>query len=185
MPHKPRPKGRTAPKKAADTATADPNEFTLRKADAAKILGKSERTVAYLMSSGKLPVGYVSGPTGRQAMLRRADVERIKKEFETPIVVTGEGGEVAAPPAAALVRMRAGGDPFTGIMAQLAAFARAFPAPASLADVARPWLTVKEAAAWTGLPARWLLEKAKAGELRAVNVGLTRESWRFSRDGLK
>lgn len=45
-------------------------------------------------------------------------------------------------------------------------------------------LSLKEAAAHTGLPARWLREQARAGNLRAENVGDKRERWMFPRQAL-
>jgi hypothetical protein len=64
----------------------------------------------------------------------------------------------------------------------LAALARAFPAPA---PVVRPWLTLREADAYSGLPAPYLLAQARAGAPFARNVGQgTRPRWRFNRDAL-
>ena len=62
----------------------------------------------------------------------------------------------------------------------LAAIAQAFPPPQP-----KPWLTLSEAEAYSGLPRAWLIAQARAGALRAVNVGHgAREFWRFNREGL-
>jgi hypothetical protein len=71
-------------------------------------------------------------------------------------------------------------DPFAGLAAHLARLAAAFPAAQ-----AKPWLTLDEAAEYSGLPRAWLIAQARAGALRAVNVGQgTKEFWRFNREGL-
>jgi hypothetical protein len=46
----------------------------------------------------------------------------------------------------------------------------------------RPWLTLDEAAEYSGLPAAWLLSQARSGSLVAIDVGMgSQERWRFSR----
>ena len=70
------------------------------------------------------------------------------------------------------------------VAALAAALARAFPTQPVQKPVKR-WLGLKEAAAYTGLPARWLREAAREGRLRAQNVGQKRERWMFPRDGLR
>lgn len=74
-------------------------------------------------------------------------------------------------------------DPFAGLAAHLAKLSAAFP---SAAEPAKPWLSLKEAAEYSGLPAAWLLEQARAGQLRAVNTGKgSREFWKFNRAALE
>lgn len=73
-------------------------------------------------------------------------------------------------------------DPFAGLAAHLAKLAAAYPSPA---PELKPWLTLDEAARYSGLPARFLVDRARSGGLRAVNVGPgSREFWRFHREGL-
>lgn len=73
-------------------------------------------------------------------------------------------------------------DPFAGLAAHLARLAAAFPAPAPLP---KPWLTLAEAVEYSGLPVWFLVDRARSGGIRAVNVGHgTREYWRFHREGL-
>lgn len=49
----------------------------------------------------------------------------------------------------------------------------------------RPWLTLSEAAVFSGLPEEWLQGQAEAGTIHAVNVGKESAAWMFSRKGLK
>jgi DNA-binding CsgD family transcriptional regulator len=49
----------------------------------------------------------------------------------------------------------------------------------------KPWLTLEEAAEYSGLPLRWLRTKAAEGSIHAIDVGSgQRHIWRFNRDGL-
>ena len=88
-------------------------------------------------------------------------------------VITGRPNHSGAP---------AAGDPFAGLAAHLAALAKAFPPPAE----AKPWLTLAEAAAYSGLPAAWLVAQAREGGKKwVVNVGQgTKAHWRFNREAL-
>ena len=50
---------------------------------------------------------------------------------------------------------------------------------------AKPWLTLKEAADFSGLPAAWLKAAAAAGNVNAIKTGSGRiPNWRFHRDSL-
>jgi hypothetical protein len=50
----------------------------------------------------------------------------------------------------------------------------------------RPWLTLEEAAYFSGLPPGWLKRAAALGNVEAINVGSEkRVSWRFHRDSLR
>jgi hypothetical protein len=50
----------------------------------------------------------------------------------------------------------------------------------------KPWLTLDEAAEWSGLSRSYLLECARAGARYVLNQGSSkRASWRFSREGLR
>jgi hypothetical protein len=51
--------------------------------------------------------------------------------------------------------------------------------------IQKPWLTLAEAAEWSGLPAAWLVAQARAGAAFAVNVGRgSKAHWRFNREML-
>jgi hypothetical protein len=77
-------------------------------------------------------------------------------------------------------------DPFAGLAASLAALAAAFPKPAEPpAPELPPWLSLQQAVEYSGLPATFLVERARSGGIRAVNVGQgSREFWRFHREAL-
>jgi hypothetical protein len=94
------------------------------------------------------------------------------------LIATIEQQNKAAVPVANPVSQSIAPDPFAGLAAHLAALSAAFPPPG------KPWLSLREAAGYSGLPARWLRAAARAGKLRAQNVGDKRERWMFPRDGL-
>lgn len=164
---------------------------TLTKPEACALLGKSKRTVETLVAKGRLAVGYVQGPNGKTARFRRADVEALKAELDTPsmrAVVPANGAQNGPEvPRDGSERRSVWGDP--DWLANFATLTRALP-PALPAPEApprvKPWLSLGEASAWSGLPSAWLLAQARAGKIRAVQVGTgTREFWRFSREGLE
>jgi hypothetical protein len=50
---------------------------------------------------------------------------------------------------------------------------------------AKPWLSLAEASEWSGLPAAWLVARAREGAAFAVNVGQgSKAHWRFNREAL-
>jgi hypothetical protein len=79
-------------------------------------------------------------------------------------------------------------DPFAGLAVHLAALARAYPAPAAEPPRVKPWLTLDEAVAFSGLTARWLLEQAKSDKplvtVREMGRGARGGRWRFFRGDL-
>jgi hypothetical protein len=155
----------------------------MSKAEVCELLGKSKRTVETFVSRGRLGVGYFAGANGKTAQFRRAEVEALKRELETPFY---RPAPVTSFPehehsATSVVRV-ASADPLAGLAAHLARLATAYPSPAS----EKPWLTLDEAAAWSGLPKGWLLAEAKAGNSFARNASKgARASWRFNRELLK
>lgn len=175
----------------------------MSKAEVCAFLGKSVRTVVGYISSGALAASYVNGPHGREARIERASAERLKAEIETPSfrAVTPTRGvhAEATEMVASVVNLP--------VVFQQIAHALRPPEPA------RPWLTLAEAAEYSGLPASWLLGVARAdaalqaemdrmasmngGEsvgsvvarhpvrVVAVNVGTAkRAAWRFNREAL-
>ncbi len=150
---------------------------TLTRREACGLLGKSPRSLNDYTKAGRLPVEYVSGSTGRQAMFARADVERLKRELETPLV--RQGALALAP--------RPGGvtDPSRpqGLvdLAMIFERAREYVQPAP-----RPWLTLAEATKYSGLPRAYLRSLAVDGAAfaRDVALGGSRARWMFSREGL-
>jgi predicted DNA-binding transcriptional regulator AlpA len=149
---------------------------TLTKRDVVALLGKSKRSVDTYMADGRLPYEYVSTPNGRTAAFQRADVERLKRDLEMPL--RGNRNEVAVTPP-----QRVPVDP-QAVAGTIAAVLReALHAPAPV----RPWLTLHEAVAWSGLPATYLVRAAKEGKVKALNVARNggRAFWRFNRDDLQ
>ncbi len=59
---------------------------TLSKREVIQFLGRSKRTVETYIAEGRLPVSYVNGRNGKEAVFQRSDVERFKREMDTPMV---------------------------------------------------------------------------------------------------
>lgn len=157
--------------KTARAAAKKENDEWIPKADAAKRLAISIRQIENLTAKGRIRKRKMAKAawekTGR-VVYAAADIEAIRS------------GERPAP-AAALVPVApapAGspGEP----LAALTALARALGLPAP----GKPWLSLREAADYSGLPARHLVESARSGQMRARNVGVKRERWMFPREGL-
>ena len=161
--------------------------------EAAQRLGTNERTIHRWIASGRLKRAYRPA-TGRKpiVVVDPADVEQIRKERLPPVVLTGDPDgsmqhvRMVSESGPAAVERRpsdqrgADGDPFAGLAAHLARLAAAFPTAQP-----KPWLTLDEAAEYSGLPRAWLIAQARSGALRAVNVGQGRkEFWRFNREAL-
>jgi hypothetical protein len=176
----------------------------MSKREVVEYLGKSKRTVETYISSGRLETRYFLGPNGKTAIFERADVEKFKRAMEEPwmpnikpenlpkpgtkaflgaklaniedamTVITGQ-----ADTSRARVPALSSGDP---LALMTAALARIVPPPA---PVVKPWLTLSEAVDYSGLPARYLVQSAIEGSIRAVNVGTGDKAfWRFNREAL-
>lgn len=174
---------------------------TMTKKEVIEYLGKSARTIETLVRAGRLPVKYFNGSNGKQASFERADVDRLKADIAVPMV-RATASYAPAPAVAPVVSPAVSND--TGLVP----FGSDAPAAVALAqsiavalrdglrgesprgDEPKPWLTLDEAAAWSGLPKSWLLAQARADSLMSsvviINVG-TRERprWRFNREALK
>jgi hypothetical protein len=181
-----------------------PIAATMDKKEVCEYLGKSVRTVAGYMAKGELKSTLING----KAIFERADVERFKAELDRPIhrgvVVRGglHGDTVQTmQPLAASPQAVAPHVPPIDETAKLQHF---------LADVfkaypiarPKPWLTLAEAAEYSGLPASWLLAVARHGAhpetaidktlmdptscVVAINVGTGKNQfWRFNRAALE
>lgn len=158
---------------------------------AADWLGVSVRQVQNRAAQGEIEKRVLpKAPHERAARVeyRRRDLDRIKAGFRSqtpagpapPVTAVAVRPPAAVAPFAALADSTAASEAFEAIhrgALHLAALAAALP-PAG------KWLTLKEAAEYSGLPARWLRAAARAGKLRAQNVGEKRERWMFPREGL-
>jgi len=150
----------------------------MTKAEVCAYLGKSPRTIASYAADGRLPAHYIHGPNGREVRFARADVERMKRDNETPVVRPVPNGGESTALARTNVVHRAD-DPFdlAYIFQRAAEYAK--PAP-------RLWLTLDEAADYSGHTRAWLLSEARSGNpfARDESMGGTNSIWRFSREGL-
>lgn len=161
---------------------------TLSKREVIEYLGKSKRTVETYISSGRLPVQYINGANGKQAIFDRADVERFKRDMEEPMVRAVVPAGTTAPRDSTYERSAVTALAKTG---EVGDFARLLDAIVRVREVDAqpkrwaPWLTLPEAVEFSGLPASYLLAQARAGTIRALNVGTgAREFWRFHRASL-
>lgn len=173
------------PSSAAQTAKTK----TLTKREVIDFLGKSKRTVEIYIHDGRLPCQYFNGPNGKTAVFDRAAVEALKRDLDTPTVRAVPAGPQTTSThvntrhdmngEALALRSVSSGDPLALLTTALARFV---PAPA---PVIKPWLTLSEAVDYSGLPSTYLVQAARAGTIRAVNVGTGEKAfWRFNREGL-
>ena len=162
----------------------------LPKAEAAALLGVSYRQLERRAKAGYVQTQYAErGPTesAAAALYSRADIEALKAgkpNVHARVVPQAERAGLPQQP----VLQKSDKAPPSPLMSQdydllavLAAIAKAGAQPAP-----RPWLTLDEAVAYSGLPAGYLVAKAREGWAAAVDVagGGSRARWRFSRDGL-
>jgi hypothetical protein len=172
------------------TAVKPAKSKTLDKREVIAILGKSKRTVETYIASGRLPCTYVNGRNGKQAYFDPADVARLKREIDNPVSSVAKVRTLAverqqpAPPAPAALLPPP--DYWADVARLVAALA---PAPVT---PPKPWLTLDEAAEFSGLPKSWLLAQARLDAsgyaercISAINVGTEKQvRWRFNRDAL-
>ncbi len=150
----------------------------VNKSEACKILGRSRRMIDGYIASGKLTAFYISGKFGREVRFKREDVQRLKSDLENPIPRD-------APPPSALSAVPAiARGPAPDAIAQLAAAIRTAQ-PAALPPTLTPHMSLSEAVEYSGLPAAFLVAEARAGRIRAVNVGTKeKEFWRFAKEAV-
>lgn len=154
--------------------------ITLSKADAARAIGKSERTLEQYVHDGRIAVRYENTTRGRTAIFERADVERLKAELAVPQVRA-----VAAPQssvATATVQREAnpprldtavrGAEDFIELVRTI----RDAQPPPLL-----PWLTLDQASEASGLPKAFLSQAAIDGSdlFDVLDVGAGRRGGRF------
>lgn len=139
----------------------------ISKRRAAEALGISPRRLLELSQSGQIRRHYHNDPQTRRraAFFARPDVERLAAERIQ-----------AAPQSAASLAI--GGGTLRPRSQPIA-----LPAPEA---PARPWLTVDEAAEYTGLPASFLAAMIAGGKLAALDVGVRAGGrWRVNRRDLE
>jgi hypothetical protein len=166
--------------------------------EAAIQLGTGERTIRRWMDAGRLKSA-LRPVLGRKPLVivDPEDVAKLRLERQPTVVVVREDNNPPANPTETshdeyFIESREiaprGRDPFAGLAAHLAKLATLYP------PTPKPWLTLKEAAEFSGLPQSFLLEMALSGvdALRpgggaviAVNVGTLKQArWRFNREAL-
>jgi excisionase family DNA binding protein len=172
---------------------------TLTKAEACKLLGKSERTVNTYMSDGRLAFQLVGG----KAFFDRAAVERLKADLDTPVVrgSLAASSDIGQPRSATLNPDQPGSNALARIDPEnvktvadaCAAALRSGLQPLEPKPTPKPWLTLAEAVEYSGLPAAYLMGQAKASRdgfttyhgIVVINVGSDKQHrWRFQRDSL-
>jgi hypothetical protein len=167
---------------------------TLTKPEACELLGKSERTLARLMSDRKIAFRLING----KAIFQRADVERLKADLETPVVsgavvpilpgmavspaVSNDAdGNVQPTAATALARIEPALMTFVDYVgaATAALLERSAPTPPPRPGLER-WMDLKAAREYSGLSRKWLLAQARSGVPWAINDGTAKnEKWMF------
>ncbi len=166
----------------------------MSKPEVCAYVGKSKRTIDNYISTGRLRVGYFNGPNGKTGIFQRADVEALKRELESPTyraVVPAFADDSAQTSVSASRTAPSDPQAFATVLAESfrAALLPALLPAASAPEPKRwaPWLSLSEAADYSGLPAGYLLAQARAGTgtIRAINAGTgAREFWRFHRVSL-
>ena len=150
----------------ASAASVAPSSSWISTRQAAEALGVTERTIRRMCEERKIG-SRVQRVKGRKPfrVVNAVDLERLAAEQSRPALIS----EVPAQRPPAMVKEREA---------------------APVTYIVRPWLTLDEAAEFSGLPKSWLLLQARGGIGRepfvhAINVGTERRaSWRFSRAAL-
>ena len=155
------------------TMGTDQFEDWKTQAEAAEILQVSPRTIARLAAQQKLQRGLRRVP-GRKPLpvFHPGDIEAIRAETVQvkpfPVSERPEGTALARRPNPAAV------DLIAQLFADQTALPRAVPVEQKI------FLTLKEAADYSGLPKAWLLRDIKSGKLQAIKAG----GWRIRRSAL-
>lgn len=193
--------------------TPNPSDIWPTKTEAALKLGASIRTVERWIDEGKLTARPKPVP-GRKPLITidPQDVDRIISETRPQRVIEGSDHKprearqgfaelLVDSETARLLAKNEREERATALAAACAPLVERIADALRPAEPAKPWLTLAEAAEFSGLPASWLLARARlgshpesaadkmyadpAGCVVAVNVGTgTREFWRFNRAAL-
>lgn len=150
----------------------------LPKDEAAKLLGVSVRQLEHRATRREIRKNVLPRQRNERTARVQYSVEDIKA------ILNHRPNHYPAPPTAISSARR---EPIAGLAAgYVAEILRSLPTPPPPAPppVLRPWLTLDEAVAYSGLPKGWLLRRAFEGAPFAVNCGRKRASWRFNRDAL-
>jgi excisionase family DNA binding protein len=147
--------------------------------EAAMLLGTGERTIRRWIDAGRLKSALRPAP-GRKpvVVVDPEDVEKLRVERQPPALIQDYASAASNDTGVPAIR-----EQMPDAIARLAEALAAFrPEPA--APALKPWLTLEEAALFSGLPKSFLLTQAKTGKYKpAVDVGRRKGGrWRFRRD---
>jgi hypothetical protein len=158
--------------------TATDNDEWLGKVEAAAVLGVSVRQLELKTANGQIRKKTLpKKPNERAARVvySREDLDAIR---------AGKPNQWSSAPLAPDFRhfgntgLLRGGDPAAVLAARHMGLV-----PPPIAQ--KPWLTLQEAAIWSGLPATWLTARAREGAAFALNVAQgSKAHWRFNREAL-
>jgi excisionase family DNA binding protein len=160
----------------------------MTKEEAAELLEVSTRAVERYTKQGRLSVTYEKGKTRSVAVYDRAELERLKEELKQPVYPARPVVVSSEESSQALTTTR----PDHDVSEIVAILARALERAAPPAVASRPSLTeiavkmvlsLKEAAALSGIPRARLLEAIESGKLKAGKDTIAR-GWRVKRDNL-
>jgi excisionase family DNA binding protein len=166
-----------------------PPDFSVwpTKAEAAQIIGCSTKTIESLAQSGKLQQSSRRRvETGALiAVYHPGDVERIRRERNpeavTPFVVTASQNHSETSREAAVARPQPQqGEILQALLAALSANSQRLPEPA-VRTSEKLFLSISEAADFSGLPRSYVREQMRAGKLPAIKTGA---GWRIRRADL-
>jgi hypothetical protein len=167
----------------------------LRKKEAAALLGVSERQLDRRVDAGNIRkiIGEKHpGETAAPALYSQSDIEALKAGkphnhatlVKTP-ATNGHAPVEAKEPAGSGVAKTASSssssEEFWRELLREAVASFVVEKPEALL----PWISLQEAAACSGLPARYLRKLAEGGWPGARNVGEKRVRWMFNRDALR
>lgn len=159
----------------------------LSKGEAAALLGVQTRQIERREAAGQLRKRMLpkeAGQTAARVVYSKADLLALKagtpNDYRAPGREVSQKSDNAASTAIAPAALVTGGPWLEALGALLA---RVSPAPVV---EPRPWLTLDEAADYSGLPASWLLKSAQAGYVGAIDLGGRPRGgrWRFRRGDL-
>lgn len=170
-----------------------PDQLSMTKAEAAAFLGKSLRTIAEYVQSGKLRAEYVTGKHGRQPMFALADLEQFKRDAEQPEVravpAPASNDTDSHPDAGEMVLSRSEARQLSAIAVVVAMVLRDTPQqqpqlipPPSPAEPVKQFYTIAEAAVFLSIPEGLVRLFIRKKRLLVTEFGRKREVYIHRRD---
>jgi hypothetical protein len=165
----------------------------MTKEEALAALKFTERSLNRRVADGfirKKPLPRQPGMKAAPVAYMRQDVEAILagKAAQHAVVMNPPRAVASAAPAtmpAAVAVSEAQSEAFRAFAEYLAHLTDQLEQLQPAAPPPAPWLTLAEAAEYSGLPKAWLRRAAEAGSVEVLNVGTEKQKiWRFHRDSL-